>query len=296
MPLPYFQARDVHLADAFTVHFLGQTWHLGPFDLHPFGILVATGTFIGSSLAVRRAASRGLDQAKAEQLVTYLLICGFIGAHVLECLMYRPQEVLRNPFILLYLWQGISSFGGFIGGTVGMLLWRRRTKADLLPYADQIAAVFPISWIFGRSGCSLAHDHVGCLSNSPLAFDFPDGMFHNPGPRLDLGFLELLITIPIAIFMWWYARKPRHMGSVTGLLCVIYAPIRFPLDALRATDIHAPDARYIGLTPAQWLSIGLMTFGVYLLVQSRKWPVVGAVVPPAREPAVGDGATNHPAS
>ena len=32
----------------------------------------------------------------------------------------------------------------------------------------------------------------------------------------------------------------------------MYAPARFGLDFLRATDVARPDQRYAGLTPAQW--------------------------------------------
>lgn len=247
----------------------------GPLELPAFGILVATGVMIGSLLAIRRAVRRGLSRAKMESLASYILIFGFVLSHVLDVLMYRPRDVLRDPLELVKLGNGISSYGGFVGCAVGVLVWKYVKKEKVMPYGDQISAIFPIGWIFGRAGCALAHDHIGRISDSPLAVEFPPGIFYPPGARFDLGLLELFFTIPIALIVWWFARKPRRAGAITGLLCVLYAPVRFPLDALRATDIINADARYFGLTPAQWLSIALFAVGVQLLLRSRTQPMIG---------------------
>ncbi len=250
-------------------------FHLGPFEIQPFGPLVAAGVLVGSFLGVRRASRRGLSRAGFESFATYILIFGFVLSHVLDVLMYRPRDALRDPLELLRLWNGISSYGGFLGCIVGAFVWSWTKKEPILPYGDQVAAVFPVGWIFGRAGCATAHDHVGRLSDSPFAVAFPDGLYLPAGPRFDLGLLELFFTIPIAATVLWYARKPRRAGAITGLLCVLYAPIRFPLDALRATDITGADARYAGLTPAQWLSIGLLVTGTWLLLRARTQPVIG---------------------
>lgn len=260
MPLPYFEPREIPI---------------GKLTIAPFGLLVSSAVLIGSFLIVRRAVKRGLPRARMESLTSYCLIFAFVLAHVLDVLMYRPRDALRNPLELLMLWKGISSYGGFVGCAVGAYVWRSVKKEPILPYGDQIAAIFPLSWILGRAGCATAHDHIGRLSSSPLAVAFPDGMFDPPGPRFDLGLIEMLLTIPLAAAMLWYSRKPRRAGAITGLLCVLYAPIRFPLDALRATDISNPDARYLALTPAQWLSIALLATGLYLLRRSRTQPMVG---------------------
>jgi phosphatidylglycerol:prolipoprotein diacylglycerol transferase len=247
-----------------------DSFHVGPLPLHPFGILVATGVIVGSNLALRRAPRAGLDKRKMESLITWLLVVGFVLSHVLDQLMYYPSEVARDPLRLLRIWESISSYGGFIGAVVGALLWKLKTKERVLPYMEQIAAVFPVSWIFGRAGCSVAHDHIGEKTASWLGVEFPIGSHFPPGRRFDLGLLEMLITIPLAAIILWYARKPRPNGAIIGLLSVLYAPIRFLLDSLRATDIRNPDARYAGLTPAQWLSVGLLAFGVVMLVRAYR--------------------------
>ena len=266
MPLPY-----VHIPDG----------HLGPVPIHPFGVLVATAVLIGSSLMARRAERFGIARAKFETVVSYVLVFGFVISHVLDELMYRPREVLHNPLQLLKIWAGISSFGGFIGGVVGALVYGYVKKEKVLPYLEHVAAVFPIAWIFGRAGCSVAHDHIGRVSTSFLAVNFPGG------PRFDLGLLEMLATIPIAALTVWFASKPRRPGEILALVAFVYAPIRFVLDALRAVDIANPDARYVGLTPGQWLSIALLLVAGALWLHARGKPPLVALAKKPVEPLPG---------
>lgn len=253
MPLPY-----VHIPDG----------HIGPIPIHPFGVLVATGVLIGSSLAVKRGERYGIPRQKFESFIGWILVFGFVLSHMLDEVMYRPHEVLEHPIQLLKIWAGISSYGGFIGAIVGAFAYKYIKKENILPYLQNVAAVFPVSWIFGRAGCSVAHDHIGRASTSFLAVNFPGG------PRFDLGFLELLCTIPIAILTWWFASKPRRPGEIIGFLALLYAPVRFVLDALRATDVPGADARYVGLTPGQWLSMALVGVGVAMLLHARGKPPI----------------------
>jgi phosphatidylglycerol:prolipoprotein diacylglycerol transferase len=52
-----------------------------------------------------------------------------------------------------------------------------------------------------------------------------------------------------------------------GLLAVGYSGCRFFLDFLRASDLSYVDRRYAGLTPAQFIVVGLFAVGVWLLTR-----------------------------
>ncbi len=52
-------------------------------------------------------------------------------------------------------------------------------------------------------------------------------------------------------------RKPRHPGTFFVLFMLLYLPVRFGLDFLRVAD-----ARYSGLTPAQWAAVPLFLIAV----------------------------------
>ena len=170
---------------------------IGPFPIHAFGLLVATGVVVGTTLATRRARMRGLDLDLLNSFITWMLVGGFVAGHVLDEVFYHPDEIARDPLSLLKLWAGLSSFGGFVGAFAGILLWkyfdvapagsrrgngfvRNVTPRPILPFADIILAVFPVAWVFGRAGCASVHDHPGepASPSSVLAVEFPS---HNPG-------------------------------------------------------------------------------------------------------------------
>lgn len=236
-----------------------------PISIKPFGALVAAGVFLGAALSLRRARRLGWDEQVMGSFIAWVVGLGFVGAHVLDILLYYPERLVSDPWSLLRLWDGLSSFGGFTGAFIGMLIWRARYRVPVMPYADNVMSMLPVGWAFGRAGCATAHDHPGVLSDSWLAVRYPGGA------RFDLGLLELLLTLPLMVAFLWLARKPRPSGFFAAIGCVTYAPLRFALDFLRedpsrAEGVHgAIDPRYLLLTPAQWECFAVLGLGLFLL-------------------------------
>ena len=82
-------------------------------------------------------------------------------AHLVSVIFYFPERIRENPLVLVYIWSGLSSFGGFLGAALAFLYFTRKEKIPALPYADAVALGLVIGWIFGRTGCFTAHDHPG---------------------------------------------------------------------------------------------------------------------------------------
>jgi phosphatidylglycerol:prolipoprotein diacylglycerol transferase len=193
---------------------------------------------------------------------------GFVGGHVLDSIFYHPETVVKEPLSLVKIWAGQSSFGGFTGAFLGLIYWKYKFKASTLVYADLVASAFPLSWVFGRTGCSLAHDHPGMLSDAWFAVRYPEGA------RFDLGLYEMVMTIPLAVTFLFLMKKPRPPGFFLGIMCIAYAPSRFALDFLRVHENdwqgHEADPRYWGLTPAQWGCLLLLAAGVWLAYHAAR--------------------------
>jgi phosphatidylglycerol---prolipoprotein diacylglyceryl transferase len=258
--IPYVTLPELTLVPA---RFLGEFPPV-PISIKPFGALVAIGVYLGAYLTIRRARRIGLDERAMGSFIAYVVGIGFVGGHVLDELFYYPQRLVDDPWSIFKLWDGLSSFGGFTGAVIGMLIWRSRFRVQVLPYADNVMSMLPVGWVFGRAGCATAHDHPGLLSDSWLAVQYPGG------GRFDLGLLELLLTLPLMFAFLWLAKKPRPWGFFSAVACISYAPLRFALDFLREHDavpgdVHgAIDPRYFFLTPAQWECFVMLGLGLFL--------------------------------
>lgn len=236
---------------------------LGPVPIILFPFFLTAGWLVGLWLTLSYGKAAGLDRRRQVELVVAVFLLGFAGAHWFSILAYTPERAARNPLVLLEFWRGLSSYGGFAGAAIGFLYWTKRRGLDRLAYADPMVAGLSVGWIFGRLGCYTAHDHPGAHTDFLLAVPYPDGVRH------DLGLYEALATIVLAAIVTRVAARRPAAGTVTGLALVLYAPIRFALDFLRAVDVRRPDPRYAGLTPAQWLSIAALGLGVWLLLRAR---------------------------
>jgi phosphatidylglycerol:prolipoprotein diacylglycerol transferase len=242
-------------------YFPQPTLHLGPLTIHAFGVLVAIAVLFGAWIARHRALRAGLDPARLESLLSWVLAFGFIGGHVLDELFYEPAHVLADPLSLLRIWEGLGSFGGFAGAVLGALLfaWRRGFEGRAWAYLDAVAYAFPFGWIFGRLGCTVAYDHPGIPTKLFFGQEYSDHVV-----RHNLGLEEAVLTLVLALVFFRLGRKPRPDGYFVGMLALLYAPVRFLLDTLRIAD-----ARYFGATPAQYGAVLLGLVGVALLVRAH---------------------------
>lgn len=244
--------------------------HLGPLTIHAFGALVATGVLVGTEVLKRRARKESLDMLLAVRMVTWVLVGGFIGAHLVDRLVYFPRQTLADPISIFKIWEGLSSFGGFLGAVTGTVLFVRKGLfgKKLWSYLDLVAYSFPVGWVFGRTGCFVAFDHPG----SPTDFFLGQAAGPGLGPIHNLGLEEAIYTVFLILAMFVAGRSPRFPGFFVGLLAVLYAPVRFMLDFMRKVDV-----RYGGLTPGQWGSMIVVCVGIYILIrQSRRAKLVTA--------------------
>ena len=262
-------------------------WNLDPIipfgngkGVHAFGVLVACGILLGSWITVRRARERAVDELHLRSAISWLLVFGFIIAHLFAVVAYEPEKVLADPLVLVKIWEGLASTGGFIGAFIGLWIYCRREKVEFAPLADVISLGLLPGWLFGRIGCYTAHDHPGQLTDFVLGVAYPGGARH------DLGFYEVLFTLALIGIFEVVRRRSLAPGRIATLIGLLYAPGRFALDFMRITNqdpsgLHG-DVRYFGLTPAQYACLFLFALCVYLLL--RKAPPAPAPVAATAKP------------
>lgn len=265
-------------------YFQLPVWELGPIVLDPWAILVCVGFIVGLEIARARGIRLGLDVRDIVDGAVFTVAMGFFVGHIVHVVAYNPQLIDENGWTEIFrVWGGFSSTGGMLGAIIGSsLFYGVLRKRPFWVHADAIMFGFPFAWIFGRLGCFSAHDHIGRLSEFPLAVNFPGGARH------DLGLYEALLTMLIAGAFLYLRDRPFRPGLFVALFAAMYAPIRFALDFLRNTDMENADVRWAGLTPAQWVMIAFFLVSLVLLQRfaGAKEGLVtpGAQLPPPEPP------------
>lgn len=280
-------------------YFEQPVWQIGPLSIHAFGVAVAIAMWFGLTVVEKRFARLGLDPQVGRRLGGWMLGGGIIGAHLFSVLLYFPETLRDDPWLLVRVWEPISSFGGILGGIGGAVLFFATRARDVeqgakLAYVDAVAFAFPAALAIGRFGCALAHDHPGAVTTFPLAIslktdaalEYVGGVYRDAGLQLpqgaqtmgfhDLGLYEFLyLTLVIVpLFIVWN-RRQRTAGFYLIAFVALYFPVRFGLDMLRVAD-----ARYVGLTPAQWVAALVMAVLPFAAMRHRKlrFAVAGAVI------------------
>jgi phosphatidylglycerol---prolipoprotein diacylglyceryl transferase len=242
---------------------------LGPVDLQPFGILVASGVLLATWMARKYSERNGLDEETMRWMGIRILVWGFLACHVFNTLFYEWDRFQKDPLLMLKVWDGISSWGGVIGGGLALYIYTGIKKLPRLVWGDWAAYGAIGGWVPGRLACAVVHDHLGYPTDFALGVDFPPGEY--PWDKAsaatirahDLGLYEFLYLIPLFLVIVLLERKKeRKPGLLLGVLALGYSVPRFALEFLRRPET---DPRYYGLTFAQYACILGVIAGVMLL-------------------------------
>ena len=203
-----------------------------------------------------------------DRLIPWLVPAVFIGAHLASVFLYYPSSVIKHPAILLRFWDGLSSFGGILGGLFVAWLFFRKLGILKRHYAQALLFGAVVGLLVGRLGCAVTHDHPGKVTSSPIAVqgwpteDAPKRTlgFYTDGPRRhDLGLYEFLFLIPLTAALYALRRVEPFEHFHIVLVLVLYTPVRFCLDFLRVAE-----RLYFGLTPGQYFCIAFFVVALLL--------------------------------
>jgi phosphatidylglycerol:prolipoprotein diacylglycerol transferase len=266
--IPYIEAPEKTLVENLPL--------IGPLKLQLFGPLVAVGVIIGWKRCLKYAKLKDIDEFLFRDYLFWMLVFAFVISHWVSVIFYFPHQVKEDPWVLIAIWNGLSSVGGFFGAFIGMTWYLKKHKQPIIVYADATIFGLLVGWCFGRAGCSIVHDHPGKV--------VPEGTFMAVGPwpdgtwRYDLGLLEFLFALTLMTAIYKLSKwQDKNPGWLVGVVVTAYAPFRFFLDFLRADEkargvIPTPDLRYGGLTTAQWFCIAFLLAGLWLIFVRKPKP------------------------
>ena len=79
--------------------------------------------------------------------MTFQIIGVLLGGRIGFALLYRTEELINDPFMIFYVWQGgMASHGGFIGVILATLWYAKKSHQSFWPIADLIASVVRLGY------------------------------------------------------------------------------------------------------------------------------------------------------
>lgn len=260
---------------------------LGPISLYWYGLMYLVGFVFTMCLAVRRTNCPGSCWGKEE--VENLLYTGFLGVflggRIGYVLFYNLPLFLDNPLYLFKIWDGGMSFHGGLIGVILVILWfAHRTRRHFFQVTDFFAPMVPFGLGAGRLGNFINGELWGRVApNTPWAMLFSGSieqdlallpanpqwqvLFEHYGmlPRHPSQIYEMLLEgIALFIILNLFIRKPRPIGSVSGLFLICYGAFRILVEFFRQ-----PDAQLGlfsgGISMGQILSLPMILAGLFIM-------------------------------
>jgi phosphatidylglycerol:prolipoprotein diacylglycerol transferase len=249
---------------------------LGPVQVHWYGLtyLVAFGLFLFlAGLRVRQPSFAGAGWARrdVEDLLFFGVVGVVLGGRVGYALFYKPDYYLQHPLEILMVWKGGMSFhGGLLGVVLAMALFARLRRRPFLQVTDLIAPCVPTGLASGRIGNFINGELWGRQAEAslPWAMAFPQSGSMLPRHPSQL-YQFLLEGLLLFALLWWYGRRTRPMGEVSGAFLVGYGVFRFVAEYFREPDAFL-GLLALNMSMGQWLCVPMVVAGAWLMRWSAR--------------------------
>ena len=240
--------------------------HLGPLAVRWYGLMYLLAFVLVLVLGRRRIKTQPWNGWTVRDLddMLFLGVLGVvIGGRLGYILFYKLSDYLREPLHVLYVWEGGMSFhGGFLGVILAMLWFAHSRGKNWMAVTDFIAPLVPLGLGAGRIGNFINAELWGRPSDVPWAMIFPniDNLPRHPSQLYEF----LLEGLVLFALLWWFSRRPRPTGAVSGLFLIGYGVLRFGVEFTREPDGFL-GLLALGMSMGQWLSLPMALAGVGLL-------------------------------
>lgn len=235
-------------------------FHIGDAPVGSFWVMAFLG-FAAAFLVVRHEVERrGLPRVLAYDLTLAAYVGGWIGAR-LFIIPTGWEYFVQDPVGFLLASSGWVWYGGVVGGGIGVIALGLRRGLSLLELGDICAPALAIGLAIGRVGCQLAGDgDYGIPTTLPWGMSYPHGVVPTEERVHPTPVYESVASLAIFAYLWRRRRRPLPAGDLFGRYLVLSSALRFLVEFVRRNP-----AWLLGLTTAQWMSLGFLLAGVVIL-------------------------------
>ena len=282
---------------------------IGPLTVYSFGAMMALAFLTANYVLSSEARRRGWDQKHISRFTFIALVGGIVGAKLFS-LLEDFGDFINDPVAHLFSPSGLTFYGGFIVATLAIFWYIKKHKLPLKPIIDAIAPAVFLAYGIGRIGCQLAGDgDYGIPTKSFVGMHYSNGtakptnvfrpyFVEHPDKAAEwnydslaainvrqddlcikvTAFDEVVTAHPtplyelaaaVLCFIWlWSMRKKWQLseGKLFGMTVLLMGIERLLVEFLRINP------EYLGLSQAQWISVGMILYGSWMLSRVKPAP------------------------
>jgi phosphatidylglycerol:prolipoprotein diacylglycerol transferase len=248
-------------------------FQIGPLAVRWYGLLIATGVLLGTSLAHREAIRRGQDPDKLLNTIVVAVLCSLVGARLYYVLFnwdYYSGHAGKIPAV----WEGgLAIHGGLIAGALATIWYCRHASLSLPVTLDIMAPSVAIGQAIGRWGNFFNQEAFG------VPTDLPWKLYIDPAhrPPFLAGFdyfhptflYESLWNLLVFVVLWFGLRRrwESRPGALTLAYLGLYSVGRFFVEGLRIDSLMLGQLRAAQV--ASVILVRLSIAGLVVLLRRR---------------------------
>ncbi len=248
--------------------------NLGPLTIRWYGVMAAIGFLLATTLITMNRKRADMSDNQASTLVFIAIIGGVLGARIFYVIQNWSTQ-FRGNFLEMFRIDhgGLVFYGGFFLAAVGIIVYCRKSKLDMVRVLDVFTPAMAMGHAMGRIGCFLNGCCYGNVTHSWLGVHYPEGTApwnkFSGAPLHPVQLYEACGNILLAGVMFILLRRTKRGVPIT-LYLTLYGILRFSDEFFRGD--HSYYQLWLGIfTPAQAIGLLLIPAGICTLIYfSRK--------------------------
>lgn len=249
-------------------------FQLGSFSIYWYGVIIATGLFLGLYVATKEADRLGLKKDLIVDLIVFATPISILFARIYYVIFEWDMYQGGPWWKFIAVWEGgIAIHGALIGAVLTAIVYARIKKVSFWQLADIIAPSLILGQAIGRWGNFMNQEaHGGPMSEAAYENfhqylpDFImnqmciDGIMYYPT------FLyESMWNIFVFVILILLRKYNPLRGNIFLNYVILYSIGRFFIEGLRT------DSLYFGpIRQAQLFSVTLIVIAIVIMIVRRK--------------------------
>jgi len=249
-------------------------FELGSIQIHWYGVIIATGLFIGLYLATKEAERLKLHKDLIIDLIVFAAPIAIIFARIYY-VIFEWDRYATGPFWKIFaIWEGgIAIHGALIGAVLTAIVYARIKKQSFWQLADIIAPSLILGQAIGRWGNFINQEaHGGPISASTYESihqylpDFIMNQMCIEGVMYHPTFLyESVWNIIVFAALLIIRRYNPIRGHLFMYYLIMYSVGRFFIEGMRTDSLINA-----GLKQAQLISVAIIIGAIIVMIYRIK--------------------------